>query len=105
MSTQRYWVTPHPIETPLTWVKSGEIAIPEIRRPFVWNAAKVHNLLDSFYHGYPVGYLIAWLQPNGEAQGRFEILGQTHPHHYDGFLAERRHLMSLKIKAWFEVLS
>ena len=29
MSTQRYSVTPHPIETLLTWVKSGEIAIPE----------------------------------------------------------------------------
>ena len=24
MSTQRYSVTPHPIETLLTWVKSGE---------------------------------------------------------------------------------
>jgi uncharacterized protein with ParB-like and HNH nuclease domain len=36
MSTQRYSVTPHPIETLLTWVKSGEIAIPEIQRPFVW---------------------------------------------------------------------
>jgi hypothetical protein len=35
MSTQRYSVTPHPIETLLTWLKSGEIAIPEIQRPFV----------------------------------------------------------------------
>ncbi len=60
MSTQRYTVTPHPIETLLTWVKSGEIAIPEIQRPFVWEATKVRNLLDSLYQGYPVGYLIAW---------------------------------------------
>ncbi|MSR04520.1 MAG: hypothetical protein EXS04_02850 [Phycisphaerales bacterium] len=29
MSTQRYSVTPHPIETLLTWVKSREIAIPD----------------------------------------------------------------------------
>ncbi|MEO6022416.1 MAG: hypothetical protein ABIP64_04730 [Burkholderiales bacterium] len=36
MSPQRYSVTPHPIETLLTWVKSGEIAIPEIQGPFVW---------------------------------------------------------------------
>src|SRR5208282_4843212 len=63
MSTQRYSVTPHPIETLLTWVKSGEIAIPEIQRPFVWEATKVRNLLDSLYHGYPVGYLIAWRNP------------------------------------------
>ena len=61
--TQRYSVTPHPIETLLTWVKSGEIAIPEIQRPFVWDATKVRNLLDSLYQGYPVGYLIAWRNP------------------------------------------
>ena len=64
MSTQRYSVTPHPIETLLTWVKSGEIAIPEIQRPFVWEPTKVRNLLDSLYRGYPVGYLIAWRNPN-----------------------------------------
>ncbi|HVY24413.1 MAG TPA: DUF262 domain-containing protein [Steroidobacteraceae bacterium] len=63
MSTQRYSVTPHPIETLLTWVKSGEIAIPEIQRPFVWEATKVRNLLDSLFQGYPVGYLIAWRNP------------------------------------------
>ncbi|MCM8625165.1 DUF262 domain-containing protein [Accumulibacter sp.] len=64
MATQRYSVTPHPIETLLTWVKSGEIAIPEIQRPFVWDATKVRNLLDSLYQGYPVGYLIAWRNPS-----------------------------------------
>ena len=64
MATQRYSVTPHPIETLLTWVKSGEIAIPEIQRPFVWNSTKVRNLLDSLYQGYPVGYLIAWRNPS-----------------------------------------
>ncbi|QUW01275.1 DUF262 domain-containing protein [Chloracidobacterium sp. MS 40/45] len=63
MATQRYSVTPHPIETVLAWVKSGEIAIPEIQRPFVWEATKVRNLLDSLYQGYPVGYLITWRNP------------------------------------------
>lgn len=64
MATQRYSVTPHPVETLLTWVKSGEIAIPEIQRPFVWDSTKVRNLIDSLYQGYPVGYLIAWRNPN-----------------------------------------
>ncbi len=63
MSTQRYSVTPHSIDTLLSWVKSGDIAIPEIQRPFVWDATKVRNLLDSLYQGYPVGYLIAWRNP------------------------------------------
>ena len=44
MATQRYSVTPHPIETLLTWVKSGEIVIPEIQRPFVWDAIKVRKM-------------------------------------------------------------
>lgn len=34
MATQQSSVTPHPIETVLTWVKSGEIAVPEIQRPY-----------------------------------------------------------------------
>jgi hypothetical protein len=63
MATQRYSVTPHPIDTLLTWVKSGEIAIPEIQRPFVWDATQVRDLLDSLYRGYPIGYLIAWKNP------------------------------------------
>ena len=61
--TQRYSVTPHPIQTLLTWVASGEIAIPEIQRPFVWDGSKVRNLLDSLYQGYPIGYLIVWRNP------------------------------------------
>ncbi len=43
MATQRHTVTRHPIETLLTWVKTDEIAIPEIQRPFVWEAIKVRN--------------------------------------------------------------
>lgn len=64
MPTQRYSVTQPPIQNLLTWVESGEIAIPEIQRPFVWSAVKVRNFLDSLFRGYPVGYLIAWRNPN-----------------------------------------
>ena len=64
MSIQRYSVNQYPVETLLTWIKSGEIAIPDIQRPFVWNAAKVRDFIDSLYCGYPVGYLIAWRNPN-----------------------------------------
>lgn len=64
MKTQKYAVNQHLIETVLSWVKSGEIAIPEIQRPFVWDSSKVRDLLDSLYQGYPIGYLIAWKNPN-----------------------------------------
>jgi hypothetical protein len=44
-------------------VKSGEIAVPEIQRPFVWTPVKVRDLLDSLFRGYPIGYLITWRNP------------------------------------------
>jgi len=41
-------------------VELGVIALPDIQRPFVWKNAKVRNLFDSMYRGYPVGYLLFW---------------------------------------------
>ncbi|MBE0516024.1 MAG: DUF262 domain-containing protein, partial [Methanophagales archaeon] len=34
------------------------------QRPFVWDSTKVRKFLDSLFHGYPVGYLIAWRNPD-----------------------------------------
>ncbi|MBK5443273.1 DUF262 domain-containing protein [Peribacillus sp. TH24] len=63
MST-KYVVNNSTVETVLSWVNAGEIAIPEIQRPFVWNASKVRDLMDSLYQGFPVGYLITWKNPD-----------------------------------------
>jgi uncharacterized protein with ParB-like and HNH nuclease domain len=52
VSRQKYAVNQHLISTLLSWVKSGDIAIPEIQRPFVWDATKVRDLMDSLYQGY-----------------------------------------------------
>lgn len=40
----------------------GDIALPDIQRPFVWykNKSKVRDLFDSIYKGFPVGYLLFW---------------------------------------------
>ncbi len=64
MTIQKYAVNQYPIRSIITWIQSGEIAIPEIQRPFVWDATKVRDFIDSLYQGYPVGYLIAWKNPN-----------------------------------------
>jgi Uncharacterized conserved protein len=64
MEIAKFSVNQQLIETILSWVKSDEIAIPEIQRPFVWDAIKVRDLIDSLYNGYPIGYLIAWHNPN-----------------------------------------
>ncbi|NLX87564.1 MAG: DUF262 domain-containing protein [Clostridiales bacterium] len=61
---QKYAVHQQSIEILLSWIQAGEIAIPEIQRPFVWDAVKVRDLMDSLYQGYPIGYLIAWKNPD-----------------------------------------
>ena len=75
----KYSVHQQPVETLLSWIKSGDIAIPEIQRPFVWKAAKVRDLIDSLYQGYPVGYIITWRNPdvklkNGELSAGKKVL-------------------------------
>lgn len=76
MPIQRYSVNQHPIQTLLTWIDSDEIAIPEIQRPFVWNAARVRDFIDSLYFGYPVGYLIAWRNPSVRLKDGTESTGK-----------------------------
>jgi len=41
-------------------IDHGDIALPELQRPFVWKPVKVRDLLDSMYRGFPVGYLLFW---------------------------------------------
>lgn len=54
------------------FIELGEIGLPDIQRPFVWKNAKVRDLFDSMYKGYPVGYLLFWqngLADDGRAIG------------------------------------
>ncbi len=41
-------------------ISHGTIGLPDIQRPFVWKNAKVRDLFDSIYRGYPVGYFLFW---------------------------------------------
>ena len=52
------------IENIISSIKAGEIAIPEIQRPFVWDGAKVRDLMDSLYKGFPIGHIIVWKNPD-----------------------------------------
>jgi hypothetical protein len=54
----------------LHYLDIGDIGLPDIQRPFVWKNAKVRDLFDSMYRGFPVGYLLFWenAQPNGTKQ-------------------------------------
>ncbi|MGB9789294.1 GmrSD restriction endonuclease domain-containing protein [Thermotoga caldifontis] len=41
-------------------IDSGEIGLPDIQRPFVWDTTRVRDLFDSMYRGYPIGTLLFW---------------------------------------------
>ncbi|EFI36141.1 Protein of unknown function DUF2081 [Desulfonatronospira thiodismutans ASO3-1] len=51
----------------------GDIGLPDIQRPFVWKNAKVRDLFDSMYKGYPVGYFLFW--HNGLAADSARTIG------------------------------
>lgn len=72
----KYEVNNSSIEGILSWIKSGEIAIPEIQRPFVWDGSKVRDLIDSLYKGYPVGYIITWKNPDVKLKDGTFALGK-----------------------------
>ena len=46
-------------------IEMGEIGLPEIQRPFVWPNSKIRDLFDSMYKGYPIGYLLFWVNGLG----------------------------------------
>lgn len=52
--------TSYQLSTLVDEVVRGEIALPDIQRPFVWKPAKVRDLFDSLYRGFPVGHLLFW---------------------------------------------
>ena len=48
------------LDSLIKYIELGDIGLPDIQRPFVWKNAKVRDLFDSMYRGYPVGYLLLW---------------------------------------------
>jgi hypothetical protein len=53
----------------------GRIGLPDIQRPFVWANAKVRDLFDSMYRGYPVGYFLFW--QTGAEGVNTKVIGDT----------------------------
>lgn len=64
MQIEKYTPNSLSVSAILGLIASGDIAIPEIQRPFVWKKTQVRDLLDSLYKGYPTGYLIVWKNPS-----------------------------------------
>jgi hypothetical protein len=75
-NAEKYVVSQLSVQTILGHIKGGDIAIPEIQRPFVWSATQVRDLLDSLYNGYPTGYLIVWQNPNVKLKDGSNAIGK-----------------------------
>lgn len=75
----RYSVNNYTVETLLSDIKSGNIAIPEMQRPFVWDSSKVRDLVDSLYKGFPVGYIIVWQNPDVKLKDGTKSIGKKVP--------------------------
>lgn len=75
MATTLFTEVTYQLSNLLTYIEIGEIGLPEIQRPFVWPNTKVRDLFDSMYRGFPVGYLLFWV--NG-LSGNHRQIGAEH---------------------------
>jgi Protein of unknown function DUF262 len=60
MSNSLFKYIPFQVMQVTAAIDQGTLALPDIQRPFVWSTAKVRDLLDSMYRGYPVGQVMFW---------------------------------------------
>jgi hypothetical protein len=68
MSPVLFKETGYPVSKLLADIDNGEIALPELQRPFVWKPPRVRDLFDSMYRGYPVGHLLFWASTVAESR-------------------------------------
>jgi hypothetical protein len=62
-----------PISTLIGNINSGQIGLPDLQRPFVWDRAQVRDLIDSLYRGYPVGQFLFWQTQSGLGTKTFGV--------------------------------
>ncbi len=51
------------VDTILSQIDLGTMALPEFQRGYVWNRDQVRGLMSSMYRRHPVGSLLTWLTP------------------------------------------
>src|SRR3989338_6324046 len=62
------------------YIDMGDLGLPDIQRPFVWKDAKVRDLFDSLYKGFPIGSYLLWRNTAG---GRTHQIGSKARDHGD----------------------
>ena len=64
MDFEKYSIERDNIKNILGYIESGQIAIPELQRPFVWLPKQITELIDSLYNGLPTGFIVVWANEN-----------------------------------------
>jgi len=52
--------TQYPLSSLLDDIERGDIALPDLQRPFVWKPTQIRDLFDSLFQGFPVGFILLW---------------------------------------------
>jgi hypothetical protein len=65
------------------YIDIGDLGLPDIQRPFVWKDAKVRDLFDSIYRGFPIGSYLFWRNTVG---GKAHQIGMSKKEHEDPVL-------------------
>lgn len=68
------------LEQLFSFIDVGDLGLPDIQRPFVWRDAKVRDLFDSLYRGFPIGSYLLW---RNTANGRTHQIGEREHEHKD----------------------
>jgi hypothetical protein len=54
----RHYTTVHDFRKLIQWIADGELGLPDFQRNFVWDVARVNELLDSVSRGWPIGSIL-----------------------------------------------
>lgn len=68
-----FTTTNYHVSSLISYIFHGDIGLPDLQRPFVWNNVQVRNLFDSLYKGYPAGFLVFW---ETGANGKLRVIGE-----------------------------
>ena len=68
------------LEQLFSYIDVGDLGLPDIQRPFVWRDAKIRDLFDSLYRGFPIGSYLLW---RNTANGRTHQIGERGHEHKD----------------------
>lgn len=92
---QLFSITPLKVNQLISKIETGELGLPELQRPFIWEDAKVRDLFDSMMKGYPIGYLMVWECPELEKKKLIGVGEHNYPEPKEVIIDGQQRLTSL----------